>query len=126
MVGGIHVYKERLEQTLADLTKELESIGVRNPDNESDWVPTTKDMNDPSADQNDVADRTEEWDERQATVAVLETRFNNLRRALKRIEDETFGVCEVCEKQIEHERLEANLAARTCKAHLNEEMGLPG
>ncbi len=37
----------------------------------------------------------------------------------RRIEDGTYGVCTVSGEEIETERLEADPAAKTCKAHLN-------
>ena len=37
-----------------------------------------------------------------------------------KMEKETFGICEVCGKEIEEDRLLANPSARTCKKHLNE------
>jgi len=67
-----------------------------------------------------VADRTEEYDERRATLATLEGRYNNIRLALKKITDGNYGICEVSGEPIEEDRLEANPAARTCKAHMEE------
>jgi RNA polymerase-binding transcription factor DksA len=121
MADNINKYKTQLESLLADITKALEAISIHNPNNVADWVEDTADIASPEADPNDVADLTEEWDERRATTAVLETRFNNICRALKKIEDGTFGTCEVCGGPIEANRLDANPAARTDKAHMEEE-----
>lgn len=118
-------YKAQLEEMLVELTGDLVEIGVQDPENPANWTEVTTDMETNSADPNDVADRTEEWDERKATVAVLETRYNNIRRALKKIEEGTYGVCEISGEQIEEDRLDANPAARTSKAHMEEEMNLP-
>jgi len=118
-------YKTQLEAELSELTTELETIGIRNPENPSDWIERSNDLEAASADPNDVADRTEEYDERRATVAVLETRYNNLNRALKKIEMGTYGICEVSGEEIESARLEANPAARTCEAHMDGETNLP-
>jgi len=116
--------KVELEDELAELKSELQEIGIHNPDVKSDWIERGNDLNQPSADPNEVADRTEEYDERRATVATLETRYNNIRRALNKFEDGTYGICEVCDETIEPERLEANPAARTCLAHVEEESRL--
>ena len=51
-------------------------------------------------------------------IKSLEPRLNNILKALKNINKESFGKCEVCKKDIEIARLEANPAARTCKKHL--------
>lgn len=118
-------YKLQLEEMLVTITGELAEIGVQDPENVSNWTEATPDLDTTSADPNDVADRTEEWGERKATLAVLETRYNNIRRALKKIEEGTYGVCEIGGEPIEEDRLDANPAARTSKAHMEEESSLP-
>lgn len=119
------IYKEKLETELTELTAELKTIGIQNPENPADWIESGTDLDTEAADPNEVADRTEEWDERRATVATLENRYNNIRHALERIEAGTYGICEVCAGAIESDRLDANPAARTCKAHMEEEANLP-
>ena len=116
-------YKARLEKLLAEITEELSAIGIHNPDNPSDWEAVPEPIV-AEADPNDVADRVEEWDERRAVVAQLETRYNNIVRALRKIEEGTYDTCEVCGKPIEEDRLNANPAARTDKAHIGEESDL--
>ena len=118
-------YKTQLEELLAELTVVLTEIGIHDPKNTENWIETTKDLGTSNADPLDVADRTEEWDERKATVAVLETRYNNITHALANIEAGTYGVCEIGGEEIETDRLDANPAARTCKAHIEEEANLP-
>lgn len=118
-------YKVRLEEMLAELTEELQTIGVHDPENPDNWTEKTTDLDLSSADVNDVADRTEEWEERRGIVATLETRYNNIRRALSKIETGTFGICEISGDEIEVDRLDANPAARTCKLHMNDESTLP-
>lgn len=118
-------YKKILENELADLEEELKAIGVHDPKNLKDWVATPEGVNVPDADPNTSADRVEAWDERRGTVAVLEGRYNNLVRALEKIEAGTYGTCEVGGETIEADRLEANPAARTCKEHMDEESTLP-
>lgn len=115
------VYKSKLEEELASLTEELNSIGIHDPENPQNWVERANDLDTTSADPNDVADRTEEWDERRATVAVLEVRYNNIQRALKKITEGTYGTCEIGGEAIDPARLEANPAAQTCKNHMDKE-----
>lgn len=118
-------YKTKLEAFLQDLTKELSAVGIHNPENPADWVaiPEAVDANEP--DDNVAADAVEEWDERQALVATLERQYNNITRALGKIEANSFGTCEICNSAIEDDRLEVSPAARTCKAHMDEEEALP-
>jgi RNA polymerase-binding transcription factor DksA len=118
-------FKERLEKLLSEVTGELKGLGVHNPENPSDWIATPEALT-MEPDPNDAADRVEDWDERRALVATLEQRYNNIVRALKRIETGTYDTCEVCGKPIEEDRLEANPAARTDKTHREEESNLPG
>jgi RNA polymerase-binding transcription factor DksA len=117
-------YKTMLETDLEGLTAELKDIGIHDPKNTENWIERANDLEADSADPNDVADRTEEWDERRATVAVLEARYNNVTRALEKMENGTYGTCEVGGEEIEEDRLDANPAARTCKKHLEEESSL--
>ncbi|MEK7113631.1 MAG: TraR/DksA C4-type zinc finger protein, partial [Patescibacteria group bacterium] len=59
-------------------------------------------------------------EERSSMIKVLESRLNNILIALKGLNRESFGKCEVCKKDIEKDRIEANPAARTCKKHLEK------
>ena len=113
-------FKVLLEEELDKLNTEMKELGVKNPEVKGDWVERANDLDTVSADLNDVADRTEEYDERRATLATLEGRYNNIRLALKKITDGNYGICEVSGEPIEEDRLEANPAARTCKAHMEE------
>lgn len=125
MAVDTSVFKARLEKLLGDITEELTTIGIHNPDNPSDWIATPEGVAEHEADPNISADRVEAWDERAALVATLETRYNNIVRALKRIEEGTYDVCEVCGKPIQEARLDANPAARTDIEHREEESNLP-
>ncbi|MCA9366089.1 TraR/DksA C4-type zinc finger protein [Candidatus Kaiserbacteria bacterium] len=107
------------------LTTELAGLGIQDPHNPADWIAKPDSETGGEPDPNDVADRTEDWDERRATVALLETRFNNITRALNKFNTGTYGVCEISGEPIEADRLAANPAARTCKKHLEAESDLP-
>jgi DnaK suppressor protein len=117
-------YKASLEGMLAELTTELKAIGIHDPHNPQDWiaVPESMDVNEPDTDL--VADVVEEWDERQGLVATLEKRYNDIMRALRKIEEGGYGICEISGEPIEEDRLNANPAARTNIAHMNEEEAL--
>ena len=120
-------FKQKLEQELATVEDELKSVGVQNPKNPSDWEATERQMDVMSAvaDPNEAADKQEEYMENRAIVDQLEIRYNNIKRALKKIEGGTYGTCEISGHPIEEDRLEANPAARTCKEHMREEKNLP-
>lgn len=118
-------YKTALEAALKTVTAELQGLGIHNPENAEDWIATPTDTETGEADENVAADRAEDLEERSAILADLETRYNAINHALTKIEEGTYGICEVSGEQIELERLEANPAARTCKAHMEEEQTLP-
>lgn len=121
MAIDINAQKAILRTEEEELVKELKTLGIENPQTDKDWIPTPGEPADTESDMNIVADRSEEWGERRGTLDVLETRLNNVRRALKKIDNETYGICELCGKTIEVDRLTANPAARTCKEHINDE-----
>lgn len=115
--------KISLESEKAKLISELESIAVLDA-KIGDWVAKPENVSG-NADQNVAADATEEWNERRAMVAQLETRYHHVLIALNKIDKDTFGICEVCGDKIETDRMNANLAARTCKIHMEHERELP-
>ena len=114
-------FKKRLEEELQILEGELKSVGRRNPDNKNDWEPTPSDLKPDMADDMEVADSIEEYETNAGILKQLEIRYNDIKSALKRIADDTYGVCEISGKPIEKERLEANPAARTSIANKDKE-----
>ncbi|MCB9815461.1 hypothetical protein H6785_02710 [Candidatus Nomurabacteria bacterium] len=116
-------FKTILETELASLTTELKTIAKRSP-NSDDWVavPVAEDLK--TADDNVEADAVEEWNERRASLAQLEIRYRNIKRALEKIANGTFGICEISGEPIEIERLNTNPAARTNLANIDREREL--
>lgn len=100
------------------LTKQLGDIAVE--DSNGLWTPKAPEMDvaSPIAEPNEAADKIEELDERGEEVVTLSARLADVRKALENIEEGNYGRCEVCDKEIEEERLEANPAARTCMEHI--------
>lgn len=113
----IQRFKNRLEEELSLVQEELSSIGRKNPDNINDWEASV-DMGDDSADENEVADKIEEYEENSAVIAELEERLNDIKLALNKIQDGSYGACEVCSEPIEEDRLYANPSSKTCKIHM--------
>jgi len=116
-------FKSRLETELKVVEKELKTVGVQNPENSNDWEAkeTEMDVMNATADENEAADKFEEYTQNRAINDALEVRYNNIKKALEKIEAGTYGICEIGGEEIEEERLEANPSARTCKAHISEE-----
>lgn len=111
-------FKKKLEEELAVVEGELGSVASLTP--EGEWEPKETDMDTlpPQADPNEAGDKVEEYEENKGIDAALEGRWHDIKDALAKIETGTYGRCEVCDKEIEADRLEANPAARTCKEHM--------
>ena len=109
-----HNNKTKLEEEKKLLENELKGLG-RIDEDTNEWEATPEEQDMPEADENDLADRSEDFEERTGTMAALEARLEDINHALAALEDGTYGICEVCGKNIEEDRLKANPAARTCK-----------
>lgn len=117
-------FQLRLEAQLAQITSELNTIGYLNEATDN-WEakPDTEELSE--ADINNEADAVEEWNERRSTLATLETEYRDIKRALGKIINGTYGICEISGEPIEEARLEAKATARTSSKHMDEETQLP-
>ncbi len=111
--------KEKLEIERDVLLEELRGMGKLNTEI-GEWEATPEESDFPESDQNDMADRFEDFEARSSLIKTLGPRLNNILKALKGLNKESFGKCEICKKDIEMTRLEINPAARTCKQHLED------
>jgi RNA polymerase-binding transcription factor DksA len=113
-------FKDKLEQERELLKRELGDIGtIKNSQSPDDWQAKHDDMDILRADANEVADQIGSYENNTALVNELEQRLMDINQALEKMEKGTFGICEVCNKPIEDDRLGANPAAKTCKQHMN-------
>jgi len=112
-------YRQALEAEKARLEAELSTVANRNPQNPKEWDPIPETHDDARSDENTNADALEELVTGEAISRQLEVQLAEVEAAISRIDAGTYGVCEVSGEEIEEDRLEANPAARTCKAHLN-------
>ena len=112
-----HTYKIKLEEKKKLIEDQLGSLGI--PDTQTgEWEAVPTEQTAPEADENDQADRSENFEERSAEMDVFTTRLTDINDALEKIKNGTYGVCEIGKEDIEEDRLQANPAARTCKAHM--------
>ncbi len=109
----ISSYKSKLQQEEAQLELELTDMGVLDFNNGVDWTAKGEEYVE-TADLNILADADEEQEVKKEIVNQLEVRLKNVKEALKRIEDGTYGICVSCNEAIEPARLEANPAAKEC------------
>lgn len=110
-------FKNRLLEEKANLEEELATLGRVNPDNPGDWEATIDDEGVDSADENSVADKIENYEEKTAILKQLETQLIDVNIALEKIENGKYGICEKTGKPIDRNRLEANPASRTSIEH---------
>lgn len=112
-------YRQALEAEKARLEAELSTVANRNPQNPNEWDPIPEAHDDARSDENTNADALEDLVNGEAISRQLEVQLVEVEAALERIEKGTYGICEISGAQIEEDRLDANPAARTCKAHIN-------
>lgn len=115
-------YKKKLEEELAVLEGELKTVGIQDPENPSEWTATQPEENISPADENEVADTIDDFENNAAILRDLEIRYNNVKLALDKIEKGTYGICEINNHPITEDRLDANPAARTCKEHMDTDL----
>jgi DnaK suppressor protein len=107
-------FKTKLLDERAILQEELEGLGEQNPEIPTDWISTPDSSTAvDTADDIELAQSFETFEERNAIQNKLENRLIDVERALQKIAIGTYGICEVSGEQIEVQRLEANPAART-------------
>ncbi len=109
-------FKQQLLTERAELEKDLAKVGRESPDRPGEWEVTPLAESEATM-RDDVATHLEEMDEREEVEVGLEERYEEVKAALARLEAGTYGVCAVGGEPIESDRLAANPAARTCKAH---------
>jgi DnaK suppressor protein len=112
-------FKKKLGDELKVVEGELKDIAVLNPET-NEWEARATDMETmaPTQDENEFADKLEDFEEHREELPALQTKWTEINHALEKIETGTYGKCEVSNEPIEEDRLEANPAARTCKKHM--------
>lgn len=95
-----------LEAEREDLTRSLEELEVNSPSA-------------PDFDENfaDSAQVSAELGENQALANNFRDQVHEIDHALGRLDDDTYGTCEICDQPILPARLEAMPAARFCIDH---------
>ncbi len=109
--------RKKLEDEKALLVEELKEIGMIVDEKTGTWEAVPEKQL-PTSDENDLADKFESYEERSDMLKTLRHRYNEITSALTKMDSKGYGICEVCGAPIEADRLEANPAATTCKAHM--------
>lgn len=117
MTLDIKHFQKKLLEEKTFVENDLKQVARINPDNLKDWEAVPEE-HDTVRDENTTADSVDEYESNNAVVNTLEPKWRDINSALERIENGTYGICEVCGKEIEVERLEANPSAKTCMEHI--------
>lgn len=117
----LQYFKEKLEKEKIGLENSLGSVAKQDAKNPDDWIPQRPDLTPQSADQIEMASVTEQFEAQHSVENVLEERLNEVKAALKRIEQGTYGRCEEDKETILKARLEANPATKYCQKHADFE-----
>ncbi len=111
-------FKKKLEKELKLVEAELADIGMEDKSNPVDgWKAVETEIDSDHADDNDVADNLESFDENRSVVDNLKIQYENIKLALEKIKKGIYGKCEVGGEDIPEARLEANPSAKTCIKH---------
>ena len=113
-------YKNKLEKELKLLEEEMKGLGRENPSKPGEWEPIETDLNPDMADEDEVADEMENFNENASVLGKLEMQYKDIKTALEKIRKGTYGKCEVGGENIPAKRLSANPSARTCVEHAKQ------
>ena len=116
----LEYFKAKLTSEKAELEAELEEVGQKNPTLKEGWEATSKNIEVDSADENEVADKFEEYEGNTGILKQLDGQLAEVNAALDRITKGTYGNCQICGKPIEKDRLEANPASKISIKHGHE------
>ena len=117
-------FKKRLEDEQTLVESELRELGVEDPNTPGVWDATPGEIDESATEPDEVADRFEDLEVNEDELREIQNHWRNIPRALAKIEDGSYGICEVGGEEIEEERLEVNPSARTCKSHMDDEAEL--
>lgn len=117
---NLEKYKEKLLEEQEKIENILSELGV--VDETGDWeaVPQNELSEQEVQDEADLAERSADYQERSIKLNTLEERLGHIRKALEKIKEEKYGICESCGEAIEEDRLEVNPSAPTCKECMNK------
>lgn len=121
MIGRMnHLSEDEVNDLRANLDAERDSLdeelAVHGKNVSGDWEGKSSSKGE-EPDPNDAADNIEELATNVPLVEELESRLKEIKKALDKMDEGTYGVCETCGESIPLDRLEANPAATTCINH---------
>lgn len=108
--------KQKLEKESTLLEKDLLKFTEKNKNVQGDYITKYPNFGPPSASPDESAEELETYENRLAVEYALEARLKDVNQALEKIKknNNSFSVCESCQKNIEMARLKVNPAAKIC------------
>jgi DnaK suppressor protein len=106
----LEYFKGKLLDEKKELETELNEVAKNEPG--QGWEATSGEMEVDTADDNEVADKLEEYETNKSVMDKLQKQLSEVDAALDRIEKGTYGICENTHKPIDRDRLEANPSSR--------------
>ena len=110
----IEEMKQRLLSDQTKIAKELGLVEAQNPNEASDLTVQFPDFDVEESDEASSAAEVAEYELNLNVDQDLKTTFRDIQKALKRIQDGTYGVCKYCKKPIPEERLRARPTSGSC------------
>lgn len=107
----INYIKDKLLEEKAKLEKELGQFSQRSEHQRDDFQSTFPDYGDK---EDDNAVEVADFSTRLSLEDNLESKLQEVNKALKRIEDGVYGICENCHEEIPEERLKVFPSAALC------------
>ncbi|MCK9577904.1 TraR/DksA family transcriptional regulator [bacterium] len=107
--------KQKLEERKTNIEKELQYFATKNKtgDNWDTNFPVEENCDDIECEEDEV----EEYENLLPVEHSLELQLKDINIALEKIANSKYGKCEVCDADIDEERLRAIPEARTCTKH---------
>lgn len=104
--------KERLEKEKSAVESQLKKFAEKDAKHPGDWDTRYPKLN--GAHLEEAADEVEAYGNLLSVEYSLETRLQNIEKALEKIKKGKYGNCEKCGKEIEEKRLKVSPEAKFC------------
>lgn len=106
--------KGLLEEEQARLERDLGDMGKKDPAHPGHYQPDYPESQSNSDDDNAL--EMAEYGDDLSLDAKLEAELRDVKKALKSIDDGSYGICKYCNKEIDQKRLEARPTSSSCIA----------
>jgi RNA polymerase-binding transcription factor DksA len=106
--------EEKLKKEKALLKEDLLKFADKDKKLPNDYDTRFPDLGGRSSTPDESAEELETYENLLAIEYALESRLKEVAEALEKINNDNYGRCEVCKKNIEIGRLKANPAAKSC------------